>query len=205
MNINVLIIWDGQRELDSFRLECIKQIKKIYPDTKLTCISKNEKILPDYIDSVIKWEDAEEELWNTWFVKSQESKVLSDYFRYLYLAREPYTLYIDTDIYIHTQIEETEYIAKWGGDYCAIWNGNCCDFFKSIVGMRKSNGNLSSISKFYPHDCGDLSKYMSHKNKASTFHRRKIQREASEAIKGSLPGLKVKEIKIQKKDDVVDQ
>lgn len=159
--LSIITIWDGHRELGELRTKCIKRVKKVYPSIEFGCISKT-KNLPSEIDTIISWEGVEEELWNKWFVKSNEPKVLSDYFRYLYLSKNPYTLYIDTDIYVNEPIEESEYMAKYGGDYCAVWNGNQCSFFEYIVNMRKDNGNLSSISELYPHDCGNLSKYLSH-------------------------------------------
>lgn len=162
---NILIIWDGEIELSQFRIDCIKRIKEIYPDVKLLCITKDDKLLPDVIDEYISWDLMEEKLWNKWFVKSHEAKVLSDYFRYLWLSENPYTLYLDTDIYIHEKFEESDYISKWENDYSALWNGNQCKFFEYIIGLRGANGSLTRLLKCYPKDCGDLGKYMSHKTK----------------------------------------
>lgn len=161
----VLIIWDGGRQLDAFRLECIRRVKEVYPDVKLSCITKDADLLPEIIDEHVMWDFAEKKLWEKWFVKSKEAKTLSDYFRYLWLSENPHTLYIDTDIYLHEKIEETGYMAKWRDDYSAIWNGECCNFFNELVKRRTSNGNLAHLLSFYPHDCGDLGRFMTHQTK----------------------------------------
>jgi len=163
---NICIIWDDkEQKLSEFRLACIKRIKEVYPKVNLSCITKNKNLLTSIIDTHVDWGEIENEVWKKWYVKSIHPDLLSDYFRYLYLSKNPYTLYIDTDIYIHEPIQENDYLAKWKGDYCALWNGNETRFFEYIVNLRNGNGGLSNIAKHYPFDCGDLSRWMSHKTK----------------------------------------
>lgn len=177
---NILIIWDGERKLDPFRLECIARAKEIYPNVKMSCITKDIDLLPKTIDKYLAWDEMLAKIWEKWCVRTKDITAMSDFFRYYYLSEHPHTLYIDTDVYIHKKIEEGNNIAKWGPDYSAIWNGNQCKFFEYVVGLRKSNDTLMSLLKLYPYDCGDLSKHMSHRTKDpadwDTLMKRKAER-----------------------------
>jgi len=161
----ILIVCDGIGDkLNEFKISCLKQMRAVYPETKIVCITKSTTAFPkNIINEFIPWDEIEKTLWDDFYVYNNDPHILSGYIRFHYLSKNPYTLYLDTDIYLHEPIKETDGLGKFKGDYSALWNGTENDFFEYILHRRRGNGPLSQIMQFFPHNCMDLSKFMTHK------------------------------------------
>ena len=97
--MKILYIWDGEyQKLPDARHENIKTCLKFYPDAQYFCISKKPSFFSrDF--KIIDWDQTVSEIETYFdFGKLEGIGNSSDWMRFWFLAHNPDTLYMDTDI-----------------------------------------------------------------------------------------------------------
>lgn len=117
--MNLLFIWDGAKDLPAERLENINACLTLYPDTTYYCITRLPFFCSDKIN-IISWDKYEQEISDHFkYPKTFPNLfIFTEWARFWFLANNPNTLYIDTDVkllqyydyessdkYIHTDFD----------------------------------------------------------------------------------------------------
>ena len=158
--MNILFIWDGT-ELSDYRRECVLRAKKIYPDVHFVCILKGDWPFNGF--ECIEWDGIKKEIIKRYGIGVDETRPFSEYARFMYLSENPFTLYLDTDIYCIKKMIEVHKTGYWKTDICALWNGNNTAIFHEVVKNRKTNNILAHCAAMLPGDSIDLKPYCIHK------------------------------------------
>lgn len=176
--MNILLIWDGiswdhqPKPLTDLAKQYYKRIREVYPDATITWITKDPRSVvqgdeyENYYEYTTKaWDkykyECSQDGLNPMYSKEQPEWD-TDFFRYMYLSEHPYTLYLDTDMYLLERIPETDRMMRWAGDVCAFWNGNETDVFQWLLDNR-SFTPVHDMHKNFPRLSKFLNEYMVHK------------------------------------------
>ncbi len=114
---NILFIWVGC-EIGAFNLGCISRAREVYPDAHFKIIT--DQIMP------FEWLEIIEAGKNEF----KSPQLYSDYRRIYYLSENPYTLYLDTDVYCLKPIELN---CLGNAGIWAIYNHNNLKLMKGIL------------------------------------------------------------------------
>lgn len=99
--MKVLCIWEGVRSLPQERANNIRIALDRYPDGEFHCISRSKSFFCSEF-KVIDWEDTVSEIEGFFCLKDVGKFIsyiyFSDWARFLFLAQNPDTLYMDTDV-----------------------------------------------------------------------------------------------------------
>lgn len=100
--MKILYIWDGiQQPFPEFRQANIKRCFELYPNAEYFCISKKDFFFSSDF-KIIDWDSMVLEIENYFpFGKLHGISNSSDWMRFWYLAHNPQTLYMDTDVFLN--------------------------------------------------------------------------------------------------------
>jgi hypothetical protein len=156
--MNILFIWTGvTRPLYEWRIKCIRRALEVYPDANFKVITTlNEFFGMEVIDA----REILDKL-NEYDVDIQDPIFFSDYARYYWLARNPRTLYIDTDALCTTPIPEANDIGH--DDYWAIWNGDDLNGIQEVLNQHGGQRHLLHTPQLLAKVGRNLSQYFIHK------------------------------------------
>ena len=159
--MNILFIWTGvTKPLYEWRMKCIRRALTIYPTAHFQVITTMKEF---FNMQVIEANDISNNL-NDEFsigITLHDPICFSDYARYYWLARNPQTLYIDTDVFCVSPIPEIQDIGH--DDYWAIWNGNNLKGIQDILAQHDEKRYLFHTPKLLATVGRNFSQYFIHK------------------------------------------
>jgi hypothetical protein len=159
--MNILFIWTGvTKPLYEWRIRCIRQAMKIYPEAKFQVITTLKEFFGMQIIDANEILDKLNDEFSIG-INLTDPICFSDYARYYWLARNPKTLYIDTDAFCTLPIPETMEIGH--DDYWAIWNGTDLNGISNILAQHAGKRILLHTPKLLAMVGRNLAQYFIHK------------------------------------------
>lgn len=154
-NLSILFIW-VQNEIGQFNLFCMARARKVYPDADFKIIT-DQKVPFNWMDKI-----SPENL------DFKSPKLFSDYARILYLSENPFTLYIDCDVYClnPVPIDRPGAAKIW-----AIYNFDRLSLMREILGYLRTkpspfyygnilNGAFNNINDYFIHRKKEINNYL---------------------------------------------
>ncbi len=139
----------------------LNKMYKVYPDIEKICITDQD---PFYDATILSKKEIIKKLIKvTGGCKNNSHVRFKEFCAWIYLSKNPYTLFMDIDIYWNKPFEFTDKIGIYGNDECCMWNGAHPEYFKKAFDNRRNDFMLNGCTEYLPNDRIDLSKYCTHK------------------------------------------
>ena len=156
--MNVLFIWNSTiSPLYEWRCKCIRRALEVYSDAKFKVITQLTEFFG--IEIVPLYEVARH--MQKYNIQLSRPVMFADYARLFWLARNPDTLYIDTDAFCIKPIPQSPTIRY--ADYWAIWNGNDLKGIQEILDQHGGKEMLLHTPRLLAAKGKSMIEYFEHK------------------------------------------
>lgn len=162
--MDILFIWvTVGSPLYEWRLKCIRRAVEVYPGANFKVITTLKEFFGfEVIDAYEVWQNLK--IFN---VDITDPIWFSDYARLFWLARNPNTLYLDTDTFCISPIPVLKGIGY--SNYWAIWNGQDLSGIAEVLDNNNGEQALLHTPKLLAERGKNLSQYFVHKPEWSKF------------------------------------